>query len=348
MPDFSGKIRHQNRVLQASEVSSVKASAPIKIAQPDQNVPSHNLPFAPDRRPMWSCNAYGGVRNSDRYPDENKWGCNPAWRGPEGPDWLINSHIKPAQEVACDRVFVNRPAGGSGVSAVSFASWHAIPDYKRAAILEKVTDYILDEAPRPLDLCYYIGVQLADFRTLYPYSEKNPEYTLDDWKFDSSDEYSRMAMRASIGGLMAGGCTTIGLDAASTWGDVAVRFAHEVAQAPFRMRSIGEAVPVVKDENGNSIRGDDGFYIPNMDLINRMPYLALHRFYASRFNPKWSVDINKTELYIWLHADGWNQANETERESMLKGYMDRGFIPIVHGQQWAEMAVAYGEKLGWY
>jgi len=150
---------------------------------------------------------------------------------------------------------------------------------------------------------------------------------------------------------MAGGMTTLALDASSPWGQTVVDFAHQLAQPPFRMRTIGEAVPFMKDENGKGIRDNDGYLIPDMDMIEQMPHLALLRYLSSRFSPKTEFDPETTELYVWLHAQGWNSGSddltEQQKSETMWSWMNRGFIPIVNGQRWIEEAINNAVKLNW-
>ncbi|MEL6739687.1 MAG: hypothetical protein AAFP26_03420 [Planctomycetota bacterium] len=252
------------------------------------------LPLPLDRRPMYFIQTFGAERDSDRHPDENEGGVAEAFRGPEGVDWFVDE-IREGYALGARRFFVNHPGGGTNFTDVTGAAWLTVPEDKRARMTTMIPDSILDEFEEEIEIMYFIGSTMRDpreFEGRIPGQTPDPTFT-----FYDEHELALDSLRITVGGLMSAGADAIALDAAARAPvrDQYVQFAHEMANSPFKLKVVGEAIPLVWPGDGGEPRIHYGY-------ARRMPWVATNSFIERNFPNNRSVRVNvrQTELYVWV------------------------------------------------
>lgn len=260
----------------------------------DLNQIPEQLPLPVDRRPMYFIQTFGADRDSDHYPEENEGGVAEAFRGEGGVDWFLDE-IREGYALGARRFFVNHPGGGTNFTDVTGAAWLTIPEEKRGRMTELIPDSILDEFEEEIEIMYFIGSTMRDpreFEGRIPGQSPDPTYT-----FYDETELAIDSLRITVGGLMAAGADAIALDAAARAPirDQYVQFAHDMANSPFKLKVIGEAIPLVWPGDGSEPRVHYGY-------ARRMPWVATNSFIERNFPNHRSVRVNlrQTELYVWV------------------------------------------------
>jgi hypothetical protein len=283
------------------------------------------------REPMWFIPAGAGVRNSSVYPEDNRLGLSPWWRGPNAVDNLIG-RIQTGYDHGARWFFVNRPMGTLGTTYVPAGSWLTLSEQKRDELPEKLTEALVDHFDEPVHIVWFIGSDLEDARSIVGWTPSRDEYY---FQVGANDTWDRtVASRVTLGGWISTGASGIAIDnsAPPHKREHFMSMFHQLVRPPFSMLVFGEALPLVY--NGSRITThDDGTLMLDMDSLRRMPWLAtatyLNMRYPNHFAPgQGSLDPENTRVFVWFDYSSITYGNPDQREQLVDRWMDRGLIPI--------------------
>ncbi|GEM_PF-4642812 len=297
------------------------------------------------REPMWFVNAGSGTRRSSHYPEDNARGLNLWWRGPNAVPNLVDK-ITEGYQVGARWFFINRPMGTDGGSHVPAASWLTIDADKRERITDDLNAMLLDRFDEPVHLVWFIGSDMSDPRSIRGWTASRDS---ENFQIGQTQNWKQItSSRATLGGWISTGASGIAFDHSATSDERGhfIDLFHQMIRPPFGMITMGEAYPLKPRPTGGPQRNSDGTRALDMDAMESMPFLAEERllldYWPTTFGPgQRSLDPDTTRAYVWMSWATIKYGSPDQRRQRIRGWLDRGLIPITMDPVMFREAQAY-------
>lgn len=277
------------------------------------------------REPWWVVSCYTGVQTAG-----NPYGLVPAWNDPARAESWLRERFAEAVAAGAKVVLLDRPMGGTGRSHVTGASWLTIPEWRRVILARVVKSFA-----GHLRVVPFVGTSLVAADRLEGWTTGNNASVLMDPKgacFHDS--------QVTIAGWGSALVEYIALDHAGARAhggmlDKAKFYAGaDENKFDHQGRFVGKAIPLL----GGA---------PDMDLVERMPWLATHQFIDANGGRRWTFDPKTTRVYVWFNGDARNYGTDRDIERLVDGYCRRGVIPIINHAGGIRVGKRWAGRKGW-